>query len=117
MGPGQVFNVTAADLGGARVAISIGGNNDSKSGKVKAGLFKADQEYTLTAEVRKDGIVVKVDGEEVSRYEDARENLWSNSWLNSKVPTQLAISADDPAVITKVEVTEVSGKGKLLREK
>jgi hypothetical protein len=43
-------------------------------------------------------------------------NLVSNSWYRQRDPSLLAVGCDDPTVFHVVEVTEVSGPGKKIRE-
>ena len=117
-GAGSNFVVHAGGGSGTRASLGAKGF-EGKYVKTKDGWFGADKENTLTVEVRKGSVVGKVDGEKVFEYEGERSALvfGGRGFYRNPRPSRLAITGDDGSVISKLEVTEVRGDGKLLREK
>jgi hypothetical protein len=114
---GGIFVIAAGGGGGSTAGLNANGL-DGKFVTRKEGWFQPDKEYTLTAEIRKESVVGKVDGEEIFRYEGEPGDLrLEQMFFRMDNPKQLAISADDPTVFSKLELREVTGAGTMLREK
>jgi hypothetical protein len=81
-----------------------------------AGAFVPNRTYTSVVQVRKGGLRILVNGTVVAALKTDYSNLVSNSWYRQRDPTLLAVGCDDPTVFHAVEVTEISGPGKRIRE-
>ena len=115
-GAGANFKVNAAGRNGTKAGLSAKGLDDEYA-KTKDGWFDPKLEYTLTVEIRKGSLVGKVNGESIFEFKGERTSLAvSSSYFRNPRPNQLAICGDDNGVITKLEITEISGAGKLLSE-
>ncbi len=78
---------------------------------------EANTKHESVLKVRKDGLRFFVDGKLVCEYRGDPNKLVTDVWHRSKKPEQLGIYCDDPTLFSVIEVTEITGKGKILRKK
>ena len=118
-GAGSNFMVHAGGGSGSRAGLGVKGKEGDEWVKKKDGWFDGKNENTLTVEVRKGSVEGKVDGESIFKFEGERSSLifGGRGFYRNPKPTRLGVTGDDGSIITKLEVTEVDGSGKLLREK
>ncbi len=90
-----------------------GGRNPTESrfpGAVMAG-----RQYTTVVQVRNAGVVAFFEGKQMAAYKTDYRDMRVSSWHTLPDATRMAVCCDDPTIFHVIEVTEVTGTGKLLR--
>lgn len=78
--------------------------------------FLPSRQYTTLVQVRNDGVKAFFEGKQAAAFKTDYRDLVVDSWRTIPDPSRLAIGCDDPTIFHVLEVTEVTGQGKLLRE-
>ena len=91
---------------------SNGHNTDRKLSGTRKGLVQPDKEYTTTVQVRKGSVTALLNGEKLLSFKTNYSDLSIDNWRKMKNERLLGIGADDPALISRIEIVEVTGKGK-----
>jgi len=81
------------------------------------GVIRPDVKYAVEVKVRKDRLAASINGKAIFDVKTDFSNLEVSMWHKIKETENIAVFCDDPAVFTRIELTEVSGKGKLTRPK
>jgi hypothetical protein len=82
-----------------------------KPGPLQPGL-QVNKPYTATAQVRKDGVTLLLDGKVLEAYRGDFKNLPFDNYHEIRDRSLLAVACDDPTVFHYILVVEVSGAGK-----
>ena len=80
------------------------------------GPFVANRRYTSVLQVRDAGVAAFIDGVEVARYATDYSDMRPDVFRAIPDRTRLAIGADDPTIFHAIEVTEVTGAGRVLKD-
>ena len=106
------------ELGGTegRIAFSVesGGKNPTES--KNPGAAQPNTRYTSVVKVRDDGVEAYIDGKLVARYRTNFADMKANNWRALKDKSLLGVGCDDPTVFYVVELKEITGQGKHVRE-
>lgn len=88
----------------------------SRTVKTIRNSFAANRRYTALLQVRNAGVAAFIDGVEIIRYPTDYSDVKPDSWRSIPDPQRLAIGTDDPTIFHQIEITEVTGVGKMLNE-
>ncbi len=114
-GDGGSFHCCAGENGGTLSDMHLEDGQEQYFKRHAEITLEPDKKYESIVKVRKDSIKYYVNGKLLFEYTGDKKDLTVSKWRRSKKPDQLAIFCDDPTLFSVVEVTEISGKGKILR--
>ncbi len=93
------------------------GDSRSKYRQAVPNVIRPNMQYTAVFKVRKDRLEATINGKAILSLKTDFSDLEVGSWHRIKEPHKIAVFCDDPAVFSKIELVEVSGKGTLTRQK
>lgn len=91
-----------------------GGKNPTESRF--PGAILPGRQYTTVVQVRNEGVIAFFEGKQMAAYKTDYRDLRVDSWHVLPDPSRMAVCCDDPTVFHVIELTEVTGKGKKVRE-
>jgi len=80
------------------------------------GAFQPNVKYDTVVQVRRNGVRAFVQGKLVTEYKTDFSDLKNDVWHRMKDKSVISIACDDPTTFYTIELTEISGPGKLTRE-
>lgn len=72
--------------------------------------------HTTIVQVRNGGVRAFYDGRPVAQYATDYSDMKTNSWRDIREKNFLAVGCDDPAIFHVIELTEVRGRGRHVKE-
>ena len=75
----------------------------------------ANKAYTVTVQVRREGVKALLDGKELMDHKTDFRDLTCDSYRDMPNKKYLALACDDPTVFHYVQVVEITGAGKVAR--
>ncbi|MEQ8784851.1 MAG: LamG domain-containing protein [Pirellulaceae bacterium] len=113
-GDASFFFAVGGSKGHASFSVNPGQTPNPTTTTISPALV-SNRQYTTLVQVRNDGVKAFFEGELVCDHPTDFRDLKTDQWRKIKETRQIAIDADDPAVFHLVELTEISGPGRLLR--
>jgi hypothetical protein len=107
------------DLGGrgGRCQFAVrGAGRDNPTKFEQRGAFQPNVKYTSVVKVRNEGVQAFVNGRLVSQYKPDFSDLEQGGFRGMKDTSVLGVGCDDPCTYYTIEVTEITGKGKITRK-
>ena len=115
---GASFAWLVGEDNGSACLFTVNGKLKGPAGparKVAAGLIRPNRKYTSTVKVRNDGVKAYLNGRLVAGHKTDYKDMRNTIWHRIRKTEQIAIFADDPTIFYEITVTEITGRGKLLR--
>jgi len=112
---GSFVWVAGGKHGGYEFVVVQSGGTKGISRRIP-GLIQPNHQHTTVVQVRKNSLKAFVDGQLILSYDGQPAELETTSqWYRIRDKSLLAVGCDDPTFFHVVEVTEISGNGRVVR--